>query len=360
MKAIEIMWKGPVKPRRLLTSLMLVWLIFPASALAANPPSIASSFSPSSIGIGDTSTLSFTITNPPSNGSLTGIGFTDTLPSGVVVDAPIGVGGKCGAATLSATSGSNTITLAGGTLSQGTSCTVYANVTSNASGVYQNQTGNVASNEGGQGNSDAESLTVLNPPTVTITTPANHATYTYGQKVMASYSCQDDPNGPGLEQGGCQGNVASGSPINTTRAGRRSFTVTAISNDGQLTFKTVSFTVLGGNNFKVWNVYGKPNGRVGFDLDPQHPGKFTVVEHAVIEGESSSAPVLFGQLSRNASTAEGFVVYPSSAGQAMVKQVRSSDQGGRQGRILVTMSVTFTPAGGGDARTQTYRVTISP
>ncbi len=361
MQSIEIIWKDAVKLKGLLlSSVASAVLIFPATALAASPPTITSSFSPNAIGIGDTSTISFTISNVAGNGSLTGIGFTDTLPAGVVVDTPNGVGGKCGTATLSATSGSNTISLSGGTLADGASCTVYANVSSNTAGVYDNDTGPVTSNEGGQGSSDTESLSVLSPPSVTITTPANHATYSYGQRVLASYACQDDPNGPGIQPGGCQANVRTGSPINTTRAGQKTFTVTAISQDGQVTSKTVHYTVLAGNRFTVTNLYGAPNGRVGFDIDPQNRGKFSIVEHAVVSGQSNEKPVLFGQRHGTVSDAAGFVVYPSAAGQQMIKQVRSHNGGGRYGQIMVTLTVTFTPAGGGAGRTQTYHVTISP
>jgi hypothetical protein len=238
-------------------------------------------------------------------------------------------------------------------------CIVSVNVTSNTGGTYQNDTGNVTSDQG-TGNNDVESLSVLNPPTVTITTPARNATYAYGQSVIASYSCQDDPNGPGIQHGGCQGDVRNGSPIDTTHAGRRSFTVTAISQDGLVTFRTVYYTVLSGNRFTVKNVYGAPNGRVGFDIDPQHRGRFTVVEHAVIKGQSGQRPTLFGQMHGTVAGPAGFVVDPSSSGQAMVKAVRSGDSRGRYGQILVTMAVTFTPAGGGAGRTQTYHVTISP
>lgn len=414
-------------------------MIFPAGALAASPPTITSSFYPSAVGVGDTSTISYAITDPTGNTTLTNVGFTDTLPAGLTVDTPNGsnVGKSCNpaspapAATLTANSGSSTITLSGasvkagrddaatvtsgsatvtdasiastdagklvtgtgippftyvGTVTPGVSfllsstpspqvdvpatadgttvtvtpaCIVSVNVTSNTAGIYQNSTGNVTSDQG-TGNSDTETLTVLNPPTVTITTPARNATYAYGQSVIASYSCQDDPNGPGIQQDGCQGNVPNGSPINTTHPGKRSFTVTAISQDGQVTFKTVQYTVLAGNHFTVKNVYGAPNGRVGFDIDPQNRGKFSVVEHAVIKGQSGQKPTLFGQMRGTVGGPAGFVVHPSSSGQAMVKEVRSADKNGQYGQILVTMAVTFTPAEGGAGRTQTYHVTISP
>src|SRR6202030_3982380 len=142
MKAIEIMWKGPVKPRLLLlTSLTFVLLIFPASALATSPPSITSSFFPSSIGIGDTSTISYAIIDPTGNTTVTNAGFTDTLPTGVMVDTPNGsnVGKSCNpaspapAASLTANSGSSTITLSGAIVKAGRDDT--ATVTSGSATV---------------------------------------------------------------------------------------------------------------------------------------------------------------------------------------------------------------------------------
>ncbi|HTX78440.1 MAG TPA: hypothetical protein VMC62_02180, partial [Longilinea sp.] len=50
------------------------------------PPSIAKVFSPGTIDEGGTSLLTFTLTNPEENtAALTGVGFTDTLPTGVTV-----------------------------------------------------------------------------------------------------------------------------------------------------------------------------------------------------------------------------------------------------------------------------------
>ena len=62
-----------------------------------------------------TATLRFTITNPNAAGA-SNIAFTDTLPAGLVVATPNGEVGSCGAGTITAVQGSNTITLMGGTL----------------------------------------------------------------------------------------------------------------------------------------------------------------------------------------------------------------------------------------------------
>jgi hypothetical protein len=86
--------------------------------------------------------------------------------------------------------------------------------------------------------------TVVAPPTVTLTTPASGALYAKGQVVDADYSCAD-PNGPGLQvSGGCSGTVANGAAIDTSSTGGKSFSVTAISQDGDSTTTTYDYTVV--------------------------------------------------------------------------------------------------------------------
>ena len=82
---------------------------------------------------------------------------------------------------------------------------------------------------------------VAGRPTVTISAPKNKATYTKGQRALARYSCRDGQAGPGISS--CVGTVASGRPINTRTTGAHTFTVTALSKDGQKTVKTVRYTV---------------------------------------------------------------------------------------------------------------------
>ena len=83
------------------------------------------------------------------------------------------------------------------------------------------------------------------PPSASITTPSDGASYSYGQVVDAAYSCSEGAGGPGLKAGseGCSGPVSNGAPIDTSTAGEHKFTVTATSQDGLTASKTVAYTV---------------------------------------------------------------------------------------------------------------------
>jgi len=62
-----------------------------------------------------------------------------------------------------------------------------------------------------------------------------------GKPVLAHYSCRDGTGGPGIRS--CQGTVPNGKPIETNTLGQHTFTVTAISQDGQTRVRHVSYTV---------------------------------------------------------------------------------------------------------------------
>jgi len=118
-----------------------------ASLTVVGPPTLTKAFADSEIqllGLNSTA-LSFTLTNPNA-APLTGLAFTDTLPSGLIVSTPNGLTGSCGG-TITATAGSNIIGLSGGTLASGASCTFSVNVTGIAIGVQTNTTSTVTSNE---------------------------------------------------------------------------------------------------------------------------------------------------------------------------------------------------------------------
>jgi uncharacterized repeat protein (TIGR01451 family) len=134
-----------------------------ASITVAAPPVIIKAFGAASIPLNGATSLSFTVQNNNTTKSLSGVGFTDTLPVGLVIATPNGQAGTCGAGTIIATQGTNVISLTGATLAVSTSCTFSVNVTGAAAGLQNNTTGNVTSTEGGTGGTASASIAVVAP-----------------------------------------------------------------------------------------------------------------------------------------------------------------------------------------------------
>ena len=149
----------------------------PAGAFAVvAPPTVSAAFGAQEIGVGESTALTFTITNPPANTvALTGVALENTLPAGLVVASPNGSSGSCGAGTITAGPGSQSVTLAGGTIPVGSTCSFSVQVTGSAPGSVTNTTGAVQSANGGEGNSATASLTVRAAP---VTPPATPPTTT--------------------------------------------------------------------------------------------------------------------------------------------------------------------------------------
>lgn len=123
-------------------------------------PTLAKSFGSDTVAPGNTVTLNFTITNPNATASLSGIGFTDPLPAGMVVNAPGGPVAVCGG-TLSTTT--TTITVSDVSLTPGATCTI--NVTVEASPGDPNEricntTNPITSNEVAKGTSATACISV--------------------------------------------------------------------------------------------------------------------------------------------------------------------------------------------------------
>jgi len=114
-----------------------------ATLIVALPPTITKAFADSQLellGPGNSTALTFTITNPNSAIPLPGIALTDTLPPGLIVASPNGRTGSCGGGLITATAGTNNISLSGATLAGGAACTFSVNVTATALGVQDNTT----------------------------------------------------------------------------------------------------------------------------------------------------------------------------------------------------------------------------
>ena len=127
------------------------------------PPSISKFFAQSNIPAGQTTRLNFVLTNPNSALALSGVGFSDTLPAGLLVSDPSGFSGTCGG-TSSAVAGSNLVSLSGASLDPNASCILSAFVVPATSGSFLNTTTPVTSSEAGAGNAARDLLVVTAVP----------------------------------------------------------------------------------------------------------------------------------------------------------------------------------------------------
>jgi uncharacterized repeat protein (TIGR01451 family) len=132
------------------------------------PPTIATVFGASAIPFNGTTSLTFTITNPNLHAELSGISFTDNLPSGLTVATPNGLT-NTGTAPVTATAGSSTISLSGGTLAARSSFTITINIIGTSIG-HKNNAVTVTCTEAGASNTSAAEITV-NPPPLPVANP---------------------------------------------------------------------------------------------------------------------------------------------------------------------------------------------
>lgn len=301
-----------------------------ASLDVVAPPSISAAFGTSLLGLHGTTPLTFTITNPNPSFALTGIAFTNTLPAGLEIAAQPRAGDTC-AGVLTAAAGTDSVGMSGGQLAPGSSCTMSATVVAAATGALSDMTSQVTSNEGGIGNAASAALTVIGPPTIALSSPASGRVYAFRQAVRARYSCADDPSGPGVAS--CTGNVPSGSLINTSKAGKHTFTVTAISGDGGVATDVVSYSVAPDNRFKLARPHVKRGGAIAFAVKVPGPGRITVLE--TIRGSR----LVFGHhsaVARRAGTVR-LTLKPTARGRRAL---------GRRHAVRLTVIVSYTPKGG--------------
>jgi uncharacterized repeat protein (TIGR01451 family) len=164
-----------------------------ASLTAGTPPTIAKSFSPASVPLGGVSTLTFTLTNPNQNNGLTGVNFTDTLPAGLVVATPNGVGGTCPSSisnNFGATAGSSSVQLTSSPMTANQSCTLTVNVTPTSSGLDDNSV-TLNDSQFGTDNTATASLNVIAPPT--IAKSFSRSSIPFGGSTPLSFTI-DNPN----------------------------------------------------------------------------------------------------------------------------------------------------------------------
>jgi LPXTG-site transpeptidase (sortase) family protein len=128
-------------------------------------------YSPTSIAINGVSTVTVTLNNNSAT-NLTGVNFTDTLPANLNISG-VPVSPQCNGTITNTV---NSVTLAGGSILAGTSCTLVFNVTSSVPGsgtTYENTipTGTITTNQGVGNTSTIRTgtdLTVVNSTTLPV------------------------------------------------------------------------------------------------------------------------------------------------------------------------------------------------
>lgn len=152
-------------------------------------PTLDKSFSPATVAVGATSTLTFTITNTSDLLAKTGWSFTDTLPTGLTLAAAPTT--TCPSTTLTGAVGGATVGVTSGSLSAGTvSCTITVPVTASVAGTYANGPANISNRIG------------LNPPGVATVTfhsldfgdaPASYGTDTTSHTITSAAGAPTTP-----------------------------------------------------------------------------------------------------------------------------------------------------------------------
>ena len=137
----------------------------PLPVAGAVAPTVGKSFNPALISLGDTSTLTILLSNSSTDTDDTITTLTDTLPAGMEIANPSNAGTDCSGGALTATAGTGTILLNGGTIPFSGTCTVTVDVITTTEGSYLNTLGVGALQTDNGPNADPAIATLIVAPT---------------------------------------------------------------------------------------------------------------------------------------------------------------------------------------------------
>ncbi len=225
------------------------------SALAAGSVTIKTAFENTPISLDTSDAVGYAFTNATSSPET--VTFTDTLPTGVTFDNPVGAtvttGSSSGCSVVSSTAAPGasslmvTITVPSAT---GTVCTLSYSVVAGtpSNDVAIGDTYSAVSVSSGTVSTTAGSLTVLSDPSLSFTAPTSGQSFSLGQISAAAFACTaTDPKDAidsffGTDDAGNQ--IESGAPIDTVDPGSHTLEVECYSaNGGGSVNQSVSYTV---------------------------------------------------------------------------------------------------------------------
>jgi hypothetical protein len=137
------------------------------------PPAVSKAFSPNLVGLGASSNMTITLTNPNTTTAITGAAFSDTYPANLVNNG--GLVNNCGGSTTAGAGNPGTLTLSGGTIPANGSCTISILVTSSTAGNYTNTIGTcpgascvTTTNAGSNTVAASGNLSIFSAPSITL------------------------------------------------------------------------------------------------------------------------------------------------------------------------------------------------
>ena len=139
------------------------------TVVGALPPRLAKSFAADTVRVGESTPVTFTLTNPNTGTTLTDVSFVDALPPGLLVANMANAVTDCSAGRTVANPETNNIALSDATMAASSSCTMTVDVTATSAGTKVNTTVAVTSLQSGPGATASARITVLADPILPVT-----------------------------------------------------------------------------------------------------------------------------------------------------------------------------------------------
>jgi uncharacterized repeat protein (TIGR01451 family) len=169
----------------------------PTTPSQPRPLDVTKSFSASDLATGERATMTIFIDNECNVDVAAGVSFTDTLPDGLVVATPPSVTNDC-MGTVTAEAGASAISLTGGSIPAGGSCTITLAVESNTPNTYMNSLTVSSSN---LGTSEPATANILYWKDKVNIQPDEHLTYRPDARIYANATTHSPKTGRRLMTG---------------------------------------------------------------------------------------------------------------------------------------------------------------